>query len=81
MDWTDFKRSPRGVKTSAVFSCRLIGVNIQRLFPNGEVSPLRPSLFRDMHTAPQQARGRQTHYETISRVLFGLAPDTLMFAF
>jgi hypothetical protein len=56
-------------------------VNIQRLFPNGEVSPLRPSRFRDMHTASQQAQGRQTHYETIGRVLFGLAPDTVMFAF
>ena len=37
--------------------------------------------FRDMHTATQQAQGRQAHYETIGRVLFGLAPDTAMFAF
>jgi alkylation response protein AidB-like acyl-CoA dehydrogenase len=37
--------------------------------------------FRDMHTALQQAQGRQAHYETIGRVLFGLAPDTAMFAF
>ena len=37
--------------------------------------------FRDMHTASQQVQGRQTHYETIGRVLFGLAPDTAMFAF
>ena len=37
--------------------------------------------FRDMHTASQQAQGRQAHYETIDRVLFGLAPDTTMFAF
>ena len=37
--------------------------------------------FRDMHTASQQAQGRQAHYETIGRVLFGLAPDTAMFAF
>ena len=37
--------------------------------------------FRDMHTALQQAQGRQAHYETIGRVLFGLAPDTTMFAF
>jgi len=37
--------------------------------------------FRDMHTASQQAQGRQTHYETIGRVLFGLEPDTTMFAF
>jgi indole-3-acetate monooxygenase len=37
--------------------------------------------FRDMHTASQQAQGRQAHYETIGRVLFGLAPDTPMFAF
>jgi hypothetical protein len=37
--------------------------------------------FRDVHTAAQQAQGRQAHYETISRVLFGLAPDTTMFAF
>jgi len=37
--------------------------------------------FRDVHTASQQAQGRQAHYETIGRVLFGLAPDTVMFAF
>ncbi len=37
--------------------------------------------FRDMHTASQQAQGRQAHYETIGRVFFGLAPDTTMFAF
>jgi indole-3-acetate monooxygenase len=37
--------------------------------------------FRDMHTASQQAQGRQAHYETIGRGLFGLAPDTAMFAF
>jgi alkylation response protein AidB-like acyl-CoA dehydrogenase len=37
--------------------------------------------FRDMHTASQQAQGRQAHYETIGRVLFGLAPDVTMFAF
>jgi alkylation response protein AidB-like acyl-CoA dehydrogenase len=37
--------------------------------------------FRDMHTASQQAQGRQAHYETIGRVLFGLEPDTTMFAF
>ena len=37
--------------------------------------------FRDMHTASQQAQGRQAHYETIGRVLFGLAPDTAMFTF
>ena len=37
--------------------------------------------FRDMHTASQQAQGRQAHYETIGRILFGLAPDTAMFAF
>jgi alkylation response protein AidB-like acyl-CoA dehydrogenase len=37
--------------------------------------------FRDMHTASQQAQGRQAHYETIGRILFGLAPDTTMFAF
>jgi indole-3-acetate monooxygenase len=37
--------------------------------------------FRDMHTASQQAQGRQAHYETIGRVLFGLEPDTAMFAF
>ncbi len=37
--------------------------------------------FRDMHTALQQAQGRQAHYETIGRVLFGLPPDTPMFAF
>jgi alkylation response protein AidB-like acyl-CoA dehydrogenase len=37
--------------------------------------------FRDMHTASQQAQGRQAHYETIGRVFFGLAPDTAMFAF
>ena len=37
--------------------------------------------FRDMHTVTQQAQGRQAHYETIGRVMFGLAPDTVMFAF
>jgi alkylation response protein AidB-like acyl-CoA dehydrogenase len=37
--------------------------------------------FRDMHTASQQAQGRQAHYETIGRILFGLAPDTAMFSF
>jgi alkylation response protein AidB-like acyl-CoA dehydrogenase len=37
--------------------------------------------FRDMHTASQQAQGRQAHYETIGRVFFGLEPDTTMFAF
>jgi alkylation response protein AidB-like acyl-CoA dehydrogenase len=37
--------------------------------------------FRDIHTASQQAQGRQAHYETIGRVFFGLAPDTAMFAF
>jgi hypothetical protein len=37
--------------------------------------------FRDMHAASQQARERQAHYETTDRVLFGLAPDTVMFAF
>jgi alkylation response protein AidB-like acyl-CoA dehydrogenase len=37
--------------------------------------------FRDMHTASQQAQGRQAHYETIGRVLFGLEPDAAMFAF
>ena len=37
--------------------------------------------FRDMHTASQQAQGRQAHYETIGRILFGLPPDTAMFTF
>jgi alkylation response protein AidB-like acyl-CoA dehydrogenase len=37
--------------------------------------------FRDMHTASQQAQGRQAHFETIGRVFFGMAPDTTMFAF
>jgi indole-3-acetate monooxygenase len=37
--------------------------------------------FRDMHTASQQAQGRQAHYETIGRILFGLPPDRAMFAF
>ncbi|MGC2200008.1 MAG: acyl-CoA dehydrogenase family protein [Stellaceae bacterium] len=37
--------------------------------------------FRDMHTASQRAQGRQAHYETIGRILFGLAPDTAMFTF
>jgi hypothetical protein len=69
------------MKTSAVLSCRLVGVTIQRFLPNGEVSTLRPSLFRDMHTASQQAQGRHTHYEMTGRILFGLAPDTVMFAF
>jgi hypothetical protein len=29
----------------------------------------------------QRAQGRQAHSETIGRVLFGVAPDTAMFAF
>ena len=37
--------------------------------------------LRDMHTASQQAQGRQAHFETIGRILFGLEPDTAMFAF
>ncbi len=37
--------------------------------------------FRDMHTASQQAQGRQAHFETVGRVLLGLPPDTAMFAF
>jgi indole-3-acetate monooxygenase len=37
--------------------------------------------FRDIHTASQQTQGQQAHYQTIGRVLFGLAPDTVMFAF
>ncbi len=37
--------------------------------------------FRDMHTASQQAQGRQAHFETVGRVLMGLPPDTAMFAF
>ena len=37
--------------------------------------------FRDMHTALQQAQGRQAHYETVGRIFFGLAPDTAMFPF
>ena len=37
--------------------------------------------FRDMHTALQQAQGRQAHYETVGRVLFGLPANEAMFTF
>lgn len=37
--------------------------------------------LRDMHTASQQAQGRQTHFETVVRIILGLAPDTAMFTF
>jgi len=32
--------------------------------------------FRDAHTVAQQLQGRQTHFETVGRVLLGLEPDT-----
>lgn len=37
--------------------------------------------LRDMHTASQQTQARQGHFETVGRILFGLAPDTAMFTF
>lgn len=37
--------------------------------------------LRDIHTASQQTQARQAHFETIGRILFGLAPDTAMFTF
>jgi len=37
--------------------------------------------FRDMHTALQQAQGRQAHYETVGRIFLGLPPNTTMFTF
>jgi indole-3-acetate monooxygenase len=35
--------------------------------------------FRDAHTVAQQLQGRQTHFETVGRVLLGLEPDTTAF--
>jgi alkylation response protein AidB-like acyl-CoA dehydrogenase len=35
--------------------------------------------FRDAHTVAQQVQGRQTHFETVGRVLLGLEPDTTSF--
>jgi alkylation response protein AidB-like acyl-CoA dehydrogenase len=35
--------------------------------------------FRDAHTVAQQLQGRQTHFETVGRVLLGLEPDTTTF--
>ena len=35
--------------------------------------------FRDAHTVAQQVQGRQTHFETVGRVLLGLEPDTMAF--
>ena len=32
--------------------------------------------FRDMHAVTQQLQGRQSHFETVGRFLFGLEPDT-----
>jgi alkylation response protein AidB-like acyl-CoA dehydrogenase len=35
--------------------------------------------FRDAHTVAQQVQGRQTHFETVGRVLLGLEHDTTYF--
>jgi alkylation response protein AidB-like acyl-CoA dehydrogenase len=35
--------------------------------------------FRDAHTVAQQVQGRQSHFETVGRVLLGLEPDTTTF--
>ena len=32
--------------------------------------------FRDLHTVAQQVQGRDDHWETVGRFLFGLTPDT-----
>ena len=32
--------------------------------------------FRDIHAVTQQLQGRQSHFETVGRFLFGLEPDT-----
>src|SRR6185312_7869300 len=37
--------------------------------------------FRDIHTVAQQMQGRQTHFETVGRVMMGLPPDATMFTF
>jgi alkylation response protein AidB-like acyl-CoA dehydrogenase len=37
--------------------------------------------FRDIHTVAQQYQGRQSHFETVGRVLLGLAPESAMFTF
>jgi alkylation response protein AidB-like acyl-CoA dehydrogenase len=33
--------------------------------------------FRDMHTVAQQLQGRQSHFETVGRYMFGQEPDLL----
>ncbi len=37
--------------------------------------------FRDIHTVAQQVQGRQTHFETVGRIMMGLPPDATMFTF
>jgi alkylation response protein AidB-like acyl-CoA dehydrogenase len=37
--------------------------------------------FRDIHTVAQQMQARQTHFETVGRVMMGLPPDATMFTF
>jgi alkylation response protein AidB-like acyl-CoA dehydrogenase len=37
--------------------------------------------FRDIHTVAQQMQGRQTHFETVGRIMMGLPPDATMFTF
>jgi len=37
--------------------------------------------FRDIHTIAQQMQARQTHFETIGRIMMGLPPDATMFTF
>ncbi|MGH7092579.1 MAG: acyl-CoA dehydrogenase family protein [Stellaceae bacterium] len=37
--------------------------------------------FRDMHTILQQMQARQTHFETVGRIMMGLPPDATMFTF
>ncbi|HEY3068160.1 MAG TPA: acyl-CoA dehydrogenase family protein [Methylomirabilota bacterium] len=32
--------------------------------------------FRDIHTVAQQVQGREDHWETVGRFIFGLTPDT-----
>lgn len=37
--------------------------------------------FRDIHTIAQQMQARQTHFETVGRIMMGLPPDATMFTF
>ncbi|HEY1796928.1 MAG TPA: acyl-CoA dehydrogenase family protein [Stellaceae bacterium] len=37
--------------------------------------------FRDIHTIAQQMQARQSHFETVGRIMMGLPPEATMFTF